>query len=416
MFSPIERDYVPRPVRVKKVGHDRRQEKYLNSARVARSEAARDLSEFKTASQDLCNLLSDKWVVARQQDPSAYKKFSTHIADLRAMQLELQQQLSFATERVTRQELAMGIRKYDTFGRRPPVMEPTTKATKAVTSPVCNLANKNVSPFVRRLYADTDSHDSDEEDSQYESNFQEEAITKYKAQVTDSDGNDKILCHVLGPRDPDEVFAAHIVQPRLDEGACQDYFGLSKSELDGPSNSLLLSKEVKSLFDNHKIIIVPSPCAFGEEWHIEVLASDILETPVTPEIKGKDLHGQCLKFDSRSYHRPRESFLYFHFIISMIRIWDEMPAGWEGVWAKYGQNNPFPGPGKYVKITLIALGASMFGGSMLRDSMMQTVDWWLTNHGPDLILESHKEREERKLRTRIIGGKVAFYCGSLYPA
>jgi hypothetical protein len=305
----------------------------------------------------------------------------------------------------------MGIRKPDGFSKRSRIGE-TTKVVGAGTSIVRSSANRLVSPWIRSLYANSRIHDASEPDPQQASNFQEEAINKYRAQVTDSGGNDKILGHVLGPRDPDEVFAARIVQPRFNEEVCQDFFRLSKSDLDGPGNSLLLSKHVKGLFDNHKIIVVPSSNASGEEWKIEVLTSNDLETPVTPEIKGKNLHGQCLKFDSRSDHPPRSRFLYFHFIISMIRICDERPAGWEGVWKNYAFDNPFPAPGKYVRITkLPGLAAG------LERSMMCIVDWWLTNYGPELIVETPKEREERKLRTRIIGeGKVAFYCGNLYPA
>lgn len=216
------------------------------------------------------------------------------------------------------------------------------------------------------------------------------------ARVTDSGGNDKILCHALSPQDSDEVAVAHIVRDRsrLDDEACQDFFVLPKSELEGPGNSLPLSKQIKNWFDNHKIIVVPSPGAYGKEWQIEVLASDIHETPITPEIKGKNLHGKSLEFNSRSDHQPREYFLYFHFIVSMIRIWDEQPAGWEEIWSKYASKNPFPLPGKYLRTTLPVSLASSFDASM-----MYIIDRWLTNHGlviQVVEVEGSKEGEQRK--------------------
>lgn len=120
---------------------------YLDEANAARDRAKKNLSQFQAASQPLYDLFSDWWV-AQQQDSAEIKKFSTHIADLNAMQLELQRQLLFTTKAVYRQKQAMGIRKPGGFRTKSLIGETTTElVTGILPVKLRSRANKQNSPL-----------------------------------------------------------------------------------------------------------------------------------------------------------------------------------------------------------------------------------------------------------------------------
>jgi hypothetical protein len=68
----------------------------------------------------------------------------------------------------------------------------------------------------------------------------------------------------------------------------------------------------------------------------------------------KDLDGKELVFLGEK--RPVSRFLYFHFVMALVRIKDLQRRNWQDVWARYHEHRPFPTPGNYMrKAMLLAL-------------------------------------------------------------
>ncbi|KAJ4401666.1 hypothetical protein N0V85_005474, partial [Neurospora sp. IMI 360204] len=144
--------------------------------------------------------------------------------------------------------------------------------------------------------------------------------------------------------------AAHIVPYFLDDGAIPEHlFGEMAHEVDTPTNSLLMTRYLKRWFDEYQIVIVPvdpseSPIT---RWKIDIISSDIKDSP----IDGKEL-------EFLNDHRPSTSFLYFRFMLTLIRIRDKQRAVWENIWARYRTTKPFGTPGRYCRDgTLMAMAA-----------------------------------------------------------
>ncbi|KAK1783786.1 hypothetical protein QBC45DRAFT_305505, partial [Copromyces sp. CBS 386.78] len=51
----------------------------------------------------------------------------------------------------------------------------------------------------------------------------------------------------------------------------------------------------------------------------------------------------------RNGNRPNASFMYFRFMLALIRTRDKQRAGWEGFWARYRTTKPFGTPGRYCR-------------------------------------------------------------------
>lgn len=54
-------------------------------------------------------------------------------------------------------------------------------------------------------------------------------------------------------------------------------------------------------------------------------------------------------------------FMYFHFLMAMIRIKDLRHRGWKDTWAKYYSQPPFPTPTKYIRESMLLALVEHFG-------------------------------------------------------
>ncbi|KAI0444181.1 hypothetical protein F4803DRAFT_549387 [Xylaria telfairii] len=141
------------------------------------------------------------------------------------------------------------------------------------------------------------------------------------------------------------------IAPSLEiNGFSVDIFGTKSHGLQTPTNSLLFSSRIKGWFDNYNFVIVPVDYSQTpiRRWRIELIGNSIANTAIITNgaYCGKYLDGR--EPDLLSENRPALGFLYFHFIMALVRIRDIDPEGWKGVWARYLTQKPFPTPGNYV--------------------------------------------------------------------
>lgn len=226
------------------------------------------------------------------------------------------------------------------------------------------------------------------------------------------EGKNGTWCHALGDwTSSAHVKAAHIVPFFLDgDNIGEVLFGSRAQSLSRAGNSLLLSDTVKGWFDKYFILIVPADSAEVPitRWRIDVLSKDIHNTLVTVGVRGKDLDGRELKFLNDK--RPVSRFMYFHFIMALIRIKDIQRRGWEQIWARYYQQRPFATPGPYMRRSMLLALSTHFGATD-----MSVIESWIADHGFDTDLKL-ADAEATEVARRIHETMEATEAGTLVPA
>ncbi|KAH6610610.1 hypothetical protein Trco_000630 [Trichoderma cornu-damae] len=186
-------------------------------------------------------------------------------------------------------------------------------------------------------------------------------------------------CHVSGMWRPGKLHkAAHIVPFLLDIDTIGEIlFGSRSESLLKAGNSLSLSSTIKVWFDKYFITIVPVDAKEKplRRWRTDVISTDILNSPCGgTQLYGRDLDGKELVF--RNEKRPVARFLYFHFIMSLIRIRHIKRPGWEIAWARYYDQRPFPSPGNYMRQAMLVALATYYD---IGD--MEVIQSWVLDHG-----------------------------------
>jgi HNH endonuclease len=204
-------------------------------------------------------------------------------------------------------------------------------------------------------------------------------------------------CHISGLWEYNEnVKAAHIVPFFLDmDKLTEILFGSQSESLDKAGNALLMSNRIESWFDKYQLVVVPvDPMEVPiTRWRTDVISSDIENTEYHKAMDGKafvgkDLDGKELAFLGEK--RPVSRFLYFHFVMALVRIKDLQRRNWQDVWARYHQHRPFPTPGNYMrKVMLLALATHF------EVADMKIVESWIADHGFEtpLVLQDDQARE-----------------------
>jgi hypothetical protein len=102
--------------------------------------------------------------------------------------------------------------------------------------------------------------------------------------------------------------------------------------------------------------------------------STVPDAPLNPPLLGGQLDGYELKFLNDKHPVPR--FMYFHFVVSLIRIKDAKQRRWEEVWARYYEQPPFPTPTKYLRKPMLVALATHYG-----TTDMPVIETWIAGHG-----------------------------------
>ncbi|KAK4067392.1 uncharacterized protein Triagg1_7572 [Trichoderma aggressivum f. europaeum] len=204
-----------------------------------------------------------------------------------------------------------------------------------------------------------------------------------------------VWCHISAMyHSTKHITAAHIVPFFLDVGSLGELlFGNRAESLSKAGNSLLLHDKLEGWFDKYLMVIVPVD---AKEVPITRWRSDIIDKSTLKEIfhaplKGADIHRKELTFLNEK--RPVSRFLYFHFIMSLIRVRHEKCYGWEITWAEYYDQRPFPSPGNYMRQSMLMALATHF-----ETADIQVIDSWISDHGFETPLKMTDEEIEEAAR------------------
>jgi hypothetical protein len=171
-------------------------------------------------------------------------------------------------------------------------------------------------------------------------------------------------------------------------------FGTQSDSLEKGGNALLLLSQIKSWFDKYCVVVVPvDPSETPiRRWRIDVITPDIKNTVYDyhdgKRFTGKELDRKELVFLGE--RRPVSGFLYFHFLMALVRIKDIGRNEWESTWARYYEQRPFPTPGNYMRRSMLLALATHF-----QVADMKVVESWIADHGFDtpLRMDTDQARE-----------------------
>lgn len=209
------------------------------------------------------------------------------------------------------------------------------------------------------------------------------ALEYYAGRQVIEDVEPGTWCHISGDwYESDKVKAAHIVPHFLDDDSIGEIlFGDRAESLRQAANALLLYDKIKKWFDTYKLVVVPVDATKNPitRWRTDVITSDIRNARFGSHT-AKDLDGKELTFLNDK--RPASRFLYFHFIMALVRLRDTNSREWRDVWARYYTQRPFPTPGKYMRQSMLLAIATHHATTDL-----DVVNSWIKGHGFDSPLQ-----------------------------
>ncbi|KAI9901842.1 hypothetical protein N3K66_003659 [Trichothecium roseum] len=235
------------------------------------------------------------------------------------------------------------------------------------------------------LYKKCDGQDKRRDKKKRPNNSRRNMVQWYDG---DSEANgqepDQAWCHALGMwQMKDHHKAAHIVPFFLESEALTEMlFGSRAPEVDREANGLLLTYKIEQWFGTYHLVIVPADLTETRlrGWRIELIDESISKTRCDQRgYTGADLHERELAF--RNDNRPAARFLYFHFLMALVRIKDLKRPKWRSVWARYHNYRPFPTPGNYIRQSMLVALAKHANTTDL-----DTIGSWISENGFDTQL------------------------------
>lgn len=150
-----------------------------------------------------------------------------------------------------------------------------------------------------------------------------------------------------------DMKAAHIVPRRLGPSLVDYIFGEgSGSRLNTADNCLMLERRVERGFDNGNFVLLPAEPTESpiKTWKIQITNlsaknSDLGRTTLS------QMNGKTLVF--RNENRPAARFLYFHFVITLLRNKRDRVPGWERFCVELPTHRPFAMPGHYLRQSML---------------------------------------------------------------
>ncbi|ETS02893.1 hypothetical protein M419DRAFT_76407 [Trichoderma reesei RUT C-30] len=180
-------------------------------------------------------------------------------------------------------------------------------------------------------------------------------------------GKDQGWCHITGTWYPKPPKPTEIVPFGMDANKLAELvFRSGITSVQSPANTLLLRPGFHRWLKEYRFVIVPASRCFDgtiTRWRLDVICPDENDPRSMTQDSmgweyGKDIDGRELSFLGEN--RPDAKFLYFHFLIALIRIKDLRRENWSRVWARYYQEQPFPAPSNYMRKSVIRALATYF--------------------------------------------------------
>ncbi|KAL7914913.1 hypothetical protein GGI35DRAFT_435561 [Trichoderma velutinum] len=189
-------------------------------------------------------------------------------------------------------------------------------------------------------------------------------------------------CHATGTWYRYDQQVAHIVPLLIDANKLEEIiFGSISESVQRPANALLLGGGISGLLECYRIVIVPVDSSETpiKRWRTDLLFPSMKDYPCGNDenwnkIYIRDIEGKELSFLGE--RRPSPKFLYFHFIMALIRLKDCGYDGWRQIWACYYEQRPFPPAGNYMRTAMIKALATYF-----QVADMRVVESWINDQG-----------------------------------
>jgi HNH endonuclease len=236
-----------------------------------------------------------------------------------------------------------------------------------------------------RLYKDPlrgEGEKNKNRDTTLQSNMRQDAIKAYRSLGADAEKElgvpkDGLRCTILGEYMSKEVVvAAHIVPAHLGVELADYIFGPgSGTRLFSIDNCLILISVIEKAFDKGSLAIVPVDASEKpiRRWKTVLLNEAVRNQRILGPSEGDygDLDGKEIEFYSD--HRPAARFLYYHFVVSLLRCRRARMPGWETVWAKLRTGRPWSTPGRYLRQSML-LALARAAGDVNEEEIAGLID------------------------------------------
>ncbi|KAN0083385.1 hypothetical protein V8E54_002473 [Elaphomyces granulatus] len=164
-----------------------------------------------------------------------------------------------------------------------------------------------------------------------------------------------------------DIVCAHIYPYMLEHFASVStyLFGLDVKDMVAYGyNVLLINSRFERAFDEGRVILLPDdgpvtnkPAGYVKNWKIVVLDCHDLQWE---GLRLGDFDGKRMRF--RNDARPTARFLYFHFVISLLRLRIDNHVRWRQFWKEYSNVTPFATRGrKYIRKSMLRSLAAYHG-------------------------------------------------------
>ena len=197
--------------------------------------------------------------------------------------------------------------------------------------------------------------------SEIQSNMKKQSITKYEA-GKGAEVEGEIWCCITQDYHPQEdVRAAHIVPHSLGPELVDYIFGSgSGTRLDTADNCLLMHAPAERAFDKGQFVLIPLDASEDPilRWKIKVTDTSAVNTKIFNRRLG-NLDEKEVVFLNEN--RPASRFLYYHFVVTLLRNKQNRKPGWEKFSTELPTGKPFATMGPYMRESMLLALAKMAG-------------------------------------------------------
>lgn len=161
--------------------------------------------------------------------------------------------------------------------------------------------------------------------------------------------------------DEQALRAAHIVPRALGAGLVDYIFGVGTgSRLNTSDNCMMIHKDAERALNNGNFVLVPakpneSPL---RTWTLKVSNTSAINSDFGRKLL-RDYEGEHLVF--KNDHRPAARFLYYHFVVTLLRNKRDRQPGWEKFYLDLPTGKPFATPGRYMRQSMLMAMAKTAG-------------------------------------------------------
>ena len=236
------------------------------------------------------------------------------------------------------------------------------RAQEEKTGRISKLGPDSRGAFVHTLLAlYKDPRQSRKRSSKVQSQMKKSSIIVYEA-GKGAPSKDKIWCCITQDYyDKHNVIAAHIVPHSLGPELVDYIFGAgSGSRLDSADNCILMYRSVEKAFDNGSFVLMPVDAKETpiRRWKVQVTNLAALDADLA-KVHLKDLDGKELVF--KNDNRPASRFLYYHFVVTLLRNKRDRQQGWERYLVELPTGRPFATIGRNLRESMLLALAKMAG-------------------------------------------------------